>query len=379
MGLDQEDRTMIQDMIFNASRTNRPLTLRGLEPTPFTGSAKEDANVWLAQVEGYFDLSGTSDLERVTAMKLLMKGVPRIWWDSLESSQPTDTGTNRPKALTMQIVKEKFIARFSLDSNKWQLREVLDNVTLASNGDVDHYLDEILTLTHKLEMAEGEIKTTLIRNLYGELRAFVISASPKSLEDVVEKIRLGSTTIAMSRKIRSTGEARIVQSGKDQVHHAVEAQVQQITEAAQDAVRAIASQANSMNTNKTYMTRGAFATDASPSAPSDYRNQGQDRKPIAESECYFCHKRGHYARDCRQKQYWQNKRPSGGNDRQSRPMERSSERYQGNSGYRDSGQRRNNYTDVRNDNSYSKGNTNQGYRGRDRDAMPASNNRSRLN
>jgi hypothetical protein len=372
MGLNEEDQTMIRDMIFNASRSNRPLTLRGLEPTPFTGSAKDDANVWLAQVEGYFDLSGTSDLERVTAMKLLMKGVPRIWWDSLESSQPTDTGTNMPKALTMQIVKEKFIARFSLDSNKWQLREVLDNVTLASNGDVDHYLDEILTLTHKLEMAEGEIKTTLIRNLYGELRAFVISASPKSLEDVVEKIRLGSTTIAMSRKIRSTGEARIVQSGKDQVHHAVEAQVQQITEAAQDAVRAIASQANSMTANKSYTTRGAFATDASPCAPSDYRNQGQDRKPIQDSECYFCHKRGHYARDCRQKQYWQNKRPSGRNDRQDRPTERSSERYQGNSGYRESSQRRN-------DNSYSKRNTNQGYRSTDRDARPDNNNRNRLN
>ena len=311
LNLSDADVTLIAKAAVDASilagKRDRPWTLKGMEPVPFSGGVKEDARAWWNQIEGVFELNSVSDENRVMALKLLMRDVPRIWWEGLENSQPMEHGKLKP--LKLDFVKDKFLTRFSNESSRWQTQETLDNVRLQVNGDVDKFINEILMLSYKLSLSEKEIITCMMRSLHDELKGFVIASCPKGLEEVVNKIRLGNATIAMARKGRTRGDIRAIQSHEnthtreDLLLDNMEIRMHAMADNAQEAIRAVSTQPHTGQRRpwEESQQKHAFSTDAAPNRPSDFRNKTNDNnKDYARNmECYACHKMGHMARDCR--------------------------------------------------------------------------------
>ncbi len=305
----QRDRVTQLSEAWNDRNHRRPIVaprLKDLEPVVFNGTMVENPDDWITRLNAYFELNEVdSDDHKLQTFKLLMRGVAAIWYASLSP----------PIAQDYDQTTAAFTKRFDNAANYWQIVQAIEGRRLDEHEDVDCYISEVLQLSHKAKLTEQEINNTLLRNLYTELRAYVIGQGTTGLEDLITKIRLGSTMLAMKNS-RTTVAKCVARFEPSHARPQEEATVpttranrhadteynndeQENHEQPQFAEE----RPGRWENRNDYQGRAGFRTDSAP--PTGRRWQQPTNRPprdLSNVECWFCHRFGHMVTDCRMKQ-----------------------------------------------------------------------------
>jgi hypothetical protein len=310
--MDAAHKKEIQAAIDKALGKQRMPNLKTLEPEPFNGNMTEvSAQDWISRLEGFFKLSGFTEEDKLTMLPLLLRSVALIWHDTIIKEKPDNERNTYAK------IKQLFLARFDDSSQKWMLQTTLDHKILRQNDNIEPYIMDIIKLAHKLGLTSTETCSALLRHVYGDLKAYIISCSPGTLQETLEKLRLGHTLQAMKspqiNRIETDTMVKSVQDTCDNLLSNFQLKLKLASEQAIDKVNNISSaqqNANGTDSNniRTDTDTNYMYTRSSPfqgraiqgTSPQRSMTNFQQQRNTYQSDivCYYCNKKGHISRDC---------------------------------------------------------------------------------
>ena len=284
--MDEEARVELLKLI-GKTITQRSSTEKMATPECYHGLSCENPIEFIDRVQLHFQLNDTEDEKKLPTLKLLLRGVAKMWLAKLE--EKGEIPDDFDDLVTL------FKTNFAGQTQQWLTRQLIDNTRLSEKDAAETYIATMLKHADRLALDDRELMQTLIRGLHPELKAFVIAASPANSTDVIDKIKLGEQVMKMkeSATIAKTASTisndNIVKSLKetcDTMMTTIDRKFEALTQ--QHSVKALStsqqSQVQCYNCNGT----GHYSRNC----------------PVAKSQpdprvCYNCNRKGHLARQCR--------------------------------------------------------------------------------
>ncbi|XP_072037014.1 uncharacterized protein [Amphiura filiformis] len=149
----------------------------------YSGKPEENLELFLARFELNSQLRDFADAKKHLALNLRLKGNASIWVSTLPDGQKD----------TYAHLKAALIEHFQGNDMKWVNESKLSSRIQTEAESLDDYFSDILTLCHRLGKSEQEKLTHFICGLKPNLRAFVISKEPESIDKAVHFARLAQT------------------------------------------------------------------------------------------------------------------------------------------------------------------------------------------
>ena len=271
----------------------------------FTGYDAEDPELWLDRYERYALQKTWTTAQLASNFPLYLNGSASYWYRDL----PTAT------AATFATLKQAFLAKYQPhEGMRWvRLSELADRKQQPTET-VEAYLVDIEKLCCQLRKSQEERMEAFIRGLLPNIRAHVIKAHPKTVEEAITQARLAQSTSAPTTNPPTEVNSAIKQLA-DQIS-ALQAQLSTIsatqpiparqptrgTDARQRQPRPQRQQAFQAGQQQ---GQGQQQVQPPISAPAMYPCRGcggectiRQTCPAWGIECNFCHKFGHFARVC---------------------------------------------------------------------------------
>ena len=251
---------------------------KNLEPNPFYGSAAEDAGDFLARFELYSELNNLAADKKLLTFFLLCRGLAKVWLDGLADADKQ----------TYQALRARFREKFVDNQQRWLKTQELDARVQSDGESAETYISDVLLKGSRLHLTPRELRQCLIRGLKPELKSYVISHNPETLEQVIERINLGEAVGKISHKKESVNSL-----DSDRLAAVLTAAVNQI-DSKLDAWK------RERDGTGTTAIRGANYQSGRPQPVQEDRGQHMtgSYKPTG-VVCWNCQRTGHMARDCR--------------------------------------------------------------------------------
>ena len=170
-------------MIANQERRITQTDSRSLCPTPFYGYSTDDPKAFIDRFNTYATLQSMEDGRKISACRMLLQGPADIWYLSLAEASKA----------TWEAFKTAFLEAFGGSETQWLLEQKMEDRKIAAGETVETYINDIRKLANRAGASDTDIKRALVRGLRPELRSFVISQNPKTLDDTISKIKIGET------------------------------------------------------------------------------------------------------------------------------------------------------------------------------------------
>ncbi|XP_072023286.1 uncharacterized protein [Amphiura filiformis] len=167
----------------------------------YSGKPEENLELFLARFELNSQLRDFADAKKHLALNLRLKGNASIWVSTLPDGQKD----------TYEHLKAALIEHFQGNDMKWVNESKLSSRIQTEAESLDDYFSDILTLCHRLGKSEQEKLTHFICGLKPNLRAFVISKEPESIDKAVHFARLAQTVT----NLPSTPSVNLQEQRKD--------------------------------------------------------------------------------------------------------------------------------------------------------------------
>ncbi len=178
-----EGEPTIRQMITNQERRITQSDSRALCPTPFYGYSTDDPKAFIDRFNTYATLQSMEDGRKISACRMLLQGPADIWYLSLPEASKA----------TWEAFKTAFLEAFGGSETQWLLEQKMEDRKMLPGETVETYINDVRKLGNRAGASDTDIKRALVRGLTPELRSFVISQNPKTLDETISKIKIGET------------------------------------------------------------------------------------------------------------------------------------------------------------------------------------------
>ena len=168
-----------------AAPTQLTETEMAFVPRPFLGTSKEDAQAWLSYIERYMTYKDFSNANKLSFFKLLLREGAADW---LEGHQPAAIDTY---AKVSELFKSRYV---SSDLLKWQKATEIFDTLQGAHETVDDYATKIKKKAKAVPLADDVVRYAITRGLRPFIKAHVIQANAKTLEEVLDRARAAELT-----------------------------------------------------------------------------------------------------------------------------------------------------------------------------------------
>ena len=162
--------------------TGSNFDFKAVQPETFSGLATEYPSRWMKSFENYCKAKKIEDHQRSALFKLLLRSVALIW---IEEYDPTDS-------IPWDKLKTEFLTHFENPASRWHYQNQLDERRLKSSEAPDTYINDVLQLAPRLKLSTDAQLKALVRGLPPDLKSSVLYKNPKTLNDAIQAIHLGS-------------------------------------------------------------------------------------------------------------------------------------------------------------------------------------------
>ena len=281
--------------------------LKPKRPEPFKGTLKERVDMWLSKMEQCFIGTGLAADRQVAVATSYLEGAANTWWCAhIIETTPADllalritTWNEFKAALTAQFrtIHPEKLARDKL----WSLKQTTS---------VTNYLYEFNTLCLDIgDIADSEKLDKFVRGLKASVAEKLEIEDPRTLH---EAMAIAQRIDQIQFRSREKTHPRSHQQQRSNKHHGRRDHRQYNN--------------NNNNNQKQWIKRSQYnsqqsqykgpqpmeidevdanATDDDTSgdvnAMNNHKMDAQKKKDVDNRACFFCHKPGHVARDCRAK------------------------------------------------------------------------------
>lgn len=258
----------------------------------YSGSSEEDLDLFLQRFELNSQLRDFANEKKHLVLSLRLRGNAAIWLSTLEDS----------KKDTFAHLKAALISNFKDDNLKWVNESKLSARFQEESEHLDNYFLDISTLCHKLNKSDQEKLTHFIRGLRPQLRAFVISKEPESLERALHFARLAQTVTELPSPsanqvstLPNCNSPEVEQMPSVAAVDKLSEQIAQISTKV-DKIATRSKTRPQQTTNRPFQQR-QFGQNRYPSFQRSYRANGLPFNPNRPT-CFRCGKPGHKKFDC---------------------------------------------------------------------------------
>ena len=164
-----------------------PWDMHVMRPSPFSGTSAESCISWLRKLNTYFKLMKIDSLDaKKQTFALLLIGSADNWMSR-----------SNFEGKTWEEVEKAFKAQFT--PSEWVGQQDLLSRQQGPYESVETYIEAVLSLGNRISADTTMLKQAIVQGLDKDLRAFVISQSPKDLEDVIKYAKLGETAYKLGK------------------------------------------------------------------------------------------------------------------------------------------------------------------------------------
>ena len=269
----------------------------------FTGYDSEDPELWIDRYERYALQKTWTAAQQASNFPLYLANAASYWYRDL----PLATTT------TFSSLKQAFLSKYQPhEGMRWvRLSELADRKQQSSET-VEKYLVDIEKLCCQLKKTQEERMEAFIRGLLPTIRSYVIKAHPKTMDEAVTHARIAQSTA--SHDIPPTEVNSAIQQLTDQIS-ALQNQLKTIAATQPPPARQPISreqhpgQFRPQRPQVPHRQQGRRQQQVQPTGPPMmYPCRGcggectsRQTCPAWSIECNYCHKFGHLARVCFQR------------------------------------------------------------------------------
>ena len=169
------DQPIEEEILFNMAED------RTLLPSPFRGTAEEDASEWWRRLDNYNTFKGNDAAAKLRLAKALFVEGACDWLEGLEDNKK-DTYQNLEAAFKSRYVQPtvlKFRSAYELFGKKQRTDE-----------SVDAYVNRLNSLSKKVDVDDKSVLYALVSGLRAPIASYVLGRNPATLAEAVDAARL---------------------------------------------------------------------------------------------------------------------------------------------------------------------------------------------
>ena len=276
----------VQDIGQHVQRAKQLRDSVSLSPSSFTGSSTIDADRWLDRFQQYCELTGYTDDQKCTTLRLLLTAGAEIWHRSL---------ANPVKTNYIQLIAA-FRAKYINLPGLTFIRETeILNRQQRDDESVEHFFAEIRSRCAALNNNEAEVRSIVLRGLKPNIRAFTLSSGVQDLDAIESKSCLAESLFKLDQKPPMTA-AIVAPDTRSQVSHFMSEMTEILREHKQEMA-----DIKSMLKNQPWQEMPRFRPNtANPPGYGQYMsNRPYNGPPMFRSAyCSYCRNNTHNTRDC---------------------------------------------------------------------------------
>lgn len=170
----QHDQSIHDKRTFNITRINQP----NFKPDKFQPSLKESPSIWLSKFKSWIAINKYEDVELIQhSLRLLIPDSDLPWIDGL-------------KCASLDELYDAFLQHFQAKQPHWLLEQTLWSRIMQPGEDLERYISDIESLSHRLNKTDAEKMSSFVRGLPGYIRANVVQKDPKTYQEATKVARL---------------------------------------------------------------------------------------------------------------------------------------------------------------------------------------------
>ena len=153
-------------------------------PEPFSGTATEDAAIWIRRYKMYMSLKNWDEVQGAKTMPLLLRGAAAGWYDSLPQQAKTSFSE------LQKAFEERYLPHPAM---RWANLEAFNARRQGSTESVDDFVQDMQRRGSELRKGDQEVMETVIRGFQDHIRQFVIEREPQNLTKALHLAKLAES------------------------------------------------------------------------------------------------------------------------------------------------------------------------------------------
>ena len=269
-----------------------------LRPPSFKGLVTEDADRWLKRFQSYADYCNMNDERKLRIFRLMVEGAAEVWYNGLANAVKANWG-QLEAAFTAKYINANHL--------NWLKEQHLFARMQAPGECVESYITDVRQKCNQLQKGEGETRSIILRGLLPSIKAFVISQQPETLDELEAKAKLAESIEELKPQGLPAEKVNLIQETYDKGIGDLAASMERLREDMRQQARDVQFLKNNLRLSS--WPRGDRNSQTSPrgnfrdyctrcNRPGHTLDNCVRRPPPRDMTCHFCHRKGHFKRDC---------------------------------------------------------------------------------
>ena len=263
-----------------------------LRPDPFRGSYLEDPRAWLDAFQAYVTVAKITDADIPHVMRLLLKDAAITWFNSLAEEDKE----------SLENLTAAFNEHFITSRPTWIAEQRLWSRSMSPHENLEDYIVDIDNKCARLNKADADRITVLVRGLPAHLKSLVISSQPKTWQEATNAARL-----ALEAHTSAQNQGHVQSSSAQEALITLQASVKEQTELLSQLMtnllkpqQATVNLAEASGHAADIICQLCGARGHAALSCSLYRQEAapRRRRQAPRPRCDYCHRQGHEEREC---------------------------------------------------------------------------------